>query len=210
VKTATARLAAAKQQLDETIISAPFSSFVTERFVSPGQTVNVGDRLLKLVDDRVFELTLELGRNDWVMLRQPLAGQVAQVQDQGGKVIAEATIRRGGGFLNEKTRQYKIFLEIAQKDKGSVLSGDFVRVVLPGITVPAALNIPESALTQQGYVWYLNDEDRLHRLTPRVLFHRQGRVVIEAPQREGTWRFATTPLASFLPGLKVQPTSVER
>lgn len=205
VESAEARVAAAKRRLEEATVTAPFAGFVTERFVSPGQTVNAGDRLVKLVDNATFELAVELGRSDWVLLKQPLAGLKGRVEHQNGDSAAEAAIRQGGGFLDETTRQYKVFLELSNADAGTVLSGDFVRVLLPGITVAATLNIPASAITQEGYVWHLDGQDRLQRVTPRILFRRDDRIVIEAPDGAETWRIAVTPLASFLPGRKVRP-----
>ena len=209
VASAKARLAAARRQLADTTITAPFAGFVTERFVSPGQIVNGGERLVKLADNTNFELTAELGRADWLLLQRPLSGLTAKVLDQSGAVVAQARIRQGGGFLDETTRQYKTFLEINEPDPNAVLSGDFVSVVLPGVTMPAAMSIPASALTQEGYVWYLNAEDRLERMSPQVLFRRGDRIVIKAPQGADSWRIATTPLASFLPGQKVRPNRVE-
>jgi len=203
-KSAEARLLAARRQLNDTKITAPFSGFVTERFVSPGQTVNIGDPLVKLVDDTSFELEVELGQKDWRLLKKPLDGQISRILDQEGKLIAMADIRRGGGFLDESTRQYKVFLAMDQPSDGKILSGDFVRVLLPGITVPAALEIPASALTQEGYVWYLDKDDRLQRIEPDVLFHRQGRVVVRAPDGIDSLRVAVTPLVSFLPGQQVR------
>ena len=206
VKSARARVAATRQQLRDATIKAPFSGFVTERFVSPGQSVNIGDPLLKLVDDTTFELTAELGRTDWLLLQRPLSGLPAKVLDQSGELITQAKIRQGGGFLDEKTRQYKVFLEIKEPGATSVLSGDFVRVLLPGITVPTALSIPESALTQEGYIWYLDEENRLQRTSPRVLFRQQDRIIIRAPEGADARRVAVTPLVSFLPGQQVRPT----
>ncbi len=205
VKAARARVLASQQQLRDTTIKAPFSGFITERFVSPGQSVNIGDSLVKLVDYRRFELVAEVGRSDWSLLQQPLSGLTAQILNQGGTLIAQAKIRQGGGFLDEKTRQYKIFMEIEKPGHATVLSGDFVRVLLPGVTVQKALNIPESALTQEGYIWYLNNEDRLQRKSPQVLFRQQNRIVIRALEGADTWRIAVTPLASFLLGQRVRP-----
>lgn len=203
VESASAKQAAAKQQLADATIVAPFSAFVTKRFVSPGQTINAGDRLLRLVDNRTYELEAGLGRKGWSLLKKPLAGQTAQVLDQDGNAIATAKIRRGGGFLDE--RQYKIYLEIDESSADGVLFGDFVRVLLPGITVDAALDIPASALTQEGNVWYLDAQDRLQRFEPEVLFRRQDRVIITGLSGMDMWRVAVTPLVSFLPGQKVRP-----
>ncbi|MCG8429411.1 MAG: efflux RND transporter periplasmic adaptor subunit [Chromatiales bacterium] len=209
LKSARARVAASRQQLRDATIKAPFSGFITERFVSPGQSVNIGDSLVKLVDDTTFELTAELSRTDWLLLQQPLSGLTAKIVDQSGTLMTHAKIRQGGGFLNEKTRQYQVFLELKESGEASVLSGDFVRVLLPGITVPAALNIPESALTQEGYIWYLDEEDRLQRTSPQVLFRHQERVIVRAPDGVDVWRVAVTPLVSFLPGQQVHPQLAE-
>ncbi len=202
VETARARQVAAKQQLGDATIVAPFSAFVTKRIVSPGQTVNVGDTLLRLVDNSTYELEAGVGRKSWNLLKKPLTGLTAKVLDQDGNVVAEATIRRGGGFLDE--RQYKVYLEIDEADANDVLFGDFVRLLLPGITVDAALDIPASALTQEGNVWYVDAQDRLQRFEPEVLFRRQDRVIITSMPGTDVWRIAITPLVSYLPGQKVR------
>lgn len=200
VESAEASLAAARQQLDDTRISAPFSGYISDRFISPGQTVSVGEPLVKLVDDTVFELVAELSRTDWDLLAKPLQGSSARIIDRTGTEVAQATIRRAGGFLDETTRQYKVFLDIVEPANGKVLPGDFVRVVLPGRTIQQAMNLPASALSQEGFVWHVDGDNRLQRFAPRVLFRKQDRVVIEAPAPASGWQIATTPLISFLPG----------
>jgi RND family efflux transporter MFP subunit len=205
VESSRARVAATQKELENTQVTAPFSGYVVERFVSPGQSVNAGDPLVDLVDDRRFELIVELSRADWLLLRQPLVGLKAQVLNQQGSQITQARIRQGGGFLDATTRQYRVFLEIGDPDEAQVLSGDFVEVLLPGITVPAALNVAESSLTQEGHIWYLDEQDRLQRHSPEILFRRQDRVVIRSPEGSNNWRIAIHPLVSFLPGQQVDP-----
>jgi RND family efflux transporter MFP subunit len=209
VKAAQARVTASRTQLENTTITAPFSGHIVERFVSPGQSVNPGDLLVDLVDDQRFELIVEIGQKEWMLLRQPLSGLNARILNQQGTEIAQARIRQGGGFLDPTTRQYRVFLDIADPAEAKVLSGDFVQVLLPGITAPSALSIADSGLTQEGYLWYLDEQDRLQRHTPEVLFRRQDRVVIAAPDGENSWRIALTPLLSFLPGQRVAPEIVE-
>lgn len=204
IVSAEARVANAKRQLSDATVVAPFAGFITHRFVSPGQSVNVGDRLIKLVDNTTYELTVQLSRSDWTLLKKPITGLTAQVLDHRGAAIAQARIRQAGGFLDEATRQYKVFLQISNDHADRLLSGDFVRVLLPGITVPAALSIPSSALTQEGYVWHVDKTGRLQRLEPEVLFRRQDRTVIKAPEGAKEWQIAITPLASFLPGQRVR------
>ncbi len=205
VASANARLTMAERELAFTSISAPFEAFVTERFVSPGEIVNVGDQLISLTGNAQFELVVELGESDWTLLRKPLVGQTAKVMGSKGDELAQATIRSGGGFLDEQTRQYKVFLDIEDAASNKILSGDFVTVLLPGITVASAFDLPASALTQEGLIWHLDSADRLQKLEPKVLFRRHDRVVIAAPADTSELRVAITPLVSFLPGQSVQP-----
>jgi len=208
VQAAKARLAAARLQLSETRIDAPFAGFVTHRQVSPGQRVNAGDPLLTLADSHTLEATVRLSQRDWQLLAQPITGSVAQLSDRQGKPLGSARIRQGGGFLDDSSRQYQLFLQVDNAHQRQLLAGDFVHIQLPGITVPAALELPASAISQAGIFWYLDSNDQLRSLTPDILFHRQQRVVIRAPQGASRWRIATTPLAAFLPGLQVQPNVV--
>lgn len=206
---AKARVDAARRRLEDTIVVAPFAAFVTDRFVSPGQSVSPGDRLVKLVDRSSFELVAEIGRDDWALLRRPLEGQPARLLDQDGKEIAKATVRRGGGFLDDKSRQYRVFLETDKNGANTLLTGDFVNVLLEGISIDRALDVPSSALTQDGFVWTVDDADELQRFEPEVLFRRHDRVIVRAPEGTTNWRVAITPLVSFLPGRKIEPRPTE-
>lgn len=208
LKLAQSRLVVARQQLSDATIRAPFSAFIAERNVSPGQMVNPGDSLLKLVDDRDFELVVGLSRTDWLLVKQPLAGAEAKILNQPGEVIGTAIVRSAGGFLDQKTRLYQIFLELKREKTGKILSGDFIRVQLPGVTVPKAINIPASAYTAEGFIWYLDTQNRLQRISPEVLFRSQERLIIKAPKTLSIERIAITPLASFLPGIKVNPMKI--
>ncbi|MEM7301485.1 MAG: efflux RND transporter periplasmic adaptor subunit [Pseudomonadota bacterium] len=208
VLSAEARVKASRKQLEDTRIVAPFDAYVAERHVSPGQTVNPGDRLLKLVDRSAYELIAELGQRDWALLQRPLENRTARILNQDGEEVGEAKVRRGGGFLDEQTRQYKLFLEIKEPNQKTILSGDFVSVILEGVEIENSVDIPSSALTQDGYVWYLNKDNRLQRYEPRVFFRRHDRVIVSPPVDLAELRVATIPLASFLPGQQVKPNIV--
>ena len=127
---------------------------------------------------------------------------------QNGDVVSRAKIRREGGFLDEATRQHKVFLEVQNGDTSELFAGDFVRVVLPGRTIAATLDIPASALTREGHVWFLDGDDRLQRVKPQVLFRKGDRVVVQPPSIQKDWRIAVTPLVSFLPGQMVKVKAV--
>jgi RND family efflux transporter MFP subunit len=209
VASAEAQLRAAQQQLSDTVITAPFSGFITERLISLGQTVAAGEPLLKLVDDKQFEMTAELSRESWDLLDHPIAEQVAKLVDTAGTPIGTATVRQGGGFLDQSTRQYRVFLEVRETEAQPILSGDFLRVLLTGRVIKDTLSIPDTALTKIGHVWFVDQNDQLTRLAPDILFRLADQIVIAAPAGGQRQRVAITPLASFLPGQRVVPHSLE-
>lgn len=208
VISARAQLAAARQQMADTVVIAPFSGVVTARHASLGQRISVGDNLLTLLDDQNFELVVALDKSDWALLDRPLAGKTAQLVLRDGRSGGLATIRSGGGFVDPKTRQLRVFLEVSDPVE-TLLAGDFVQVVFQGRTLSNTLTVPETALTRAGNIWFVDGEDRLVRHRPTVLFHGDGSLTLAQPDFPGPWRVATTPLASFLPGQRVDPIQAE-
>jgi RND family efflux transporter MFP subunit len=208
VASAQSRLDAARRELSDTEVTAPFSGFVTRRAASLGQTVAPGEPLVHLSDDRQFELVAAFSRADWKLLEQPISGKMARLYDRDGEALGQARIRRGGGFLDQNTRQMRVFLEVAEPND-QILAGDYLRVSIPGRLIDETLTLPDSAMTRAGFVWLVDEDDLLRRITPNILFRSDGTVTIAAPLGGGPWRVARTPLASFLPGQHVTPLEVE-
>jgi len=212
IKLAESRLKVAKKNQEYTQIVAPFSGYVTESFVSLGQTVSEGETLLQMIDDNLLDIEVGLNQQQWDSLDEQWLGKMVTVRNTLGKIVAKAKIKRGGGYLDPDTRQYSLYLEIGKKSSNQALSGDFVIVDLPGRKVSNSLVIPEGSLTRDGLVWYLDDNDQLRHFLAKVLFYDKQQIIIQAPLKESIgqhypseWRIATTPLASFLVGNLMYP-----
>lgn len=205
---AETRLEAARRQLADTQVVAPFSGFVTERMASLGQTVTAGEALLHLSDDQRFELVASLSQAEWSMLRQPVAGSAVLLYHRNGRQLGTGRVRQGGGFLDPDTRQVNVFIEVTEDD-ASVLSGDFLQIRFAGRILENTLTLPDGALSRSGQVWFVGDDETLERYQPQVLFRSDDAVTIAAPKGVGPWRVAKTPLASFLPGQRVTPQATE-
>ncbi|GAA6193676.1 efflux RND transporter periplasmic adaptor subunit [Phaeobacter sp. NW0010-22] len=200
---------AAREQLRSTVITAPFSGFVTKRDVSPGQTVTAGQALLSLVDDQRFDLEVSLGDADWMLLSKPWDRHTAKLFSQTDQFLGTARIRRGGGFLDAQTRQRKLFLEVVEAKPGLIQPGAFVKVELIGREIEQTLRLPESTLTREGDIWYVDPENRLRRFKADISYREGAHVVVRAPETSTTLDVVRNPLGSFLPGLQVSPRKVE-
>lgn len=208
VAAAEARLSAMRTELSEAEVVAPFSGFVTHRFASLGQTVAPGDPLLHLSDDRQFELVAEFSQKDWALLDHPISGMTAELIHHTGLRLGEATVRRGGGFLDQDTRQVRVFLDVTTPDE-QILAGDLLKVHIFGRAIENSLTLPDSTLTRAGNIWLIDDDNHLQRVSPDILFRGEGTITIAAPEGTGQFRVAKTPLASFLPGQRVTPQADE-
>lgn len=212
VKAAKSRLAATRKEYEYTRIKAPFTGFITQRHVSIGQTVNAGDNIVDIINDEQLDITVSLNQSQWQLLHKDWTDNKAVIYNDREEAVATASIKRGGGYMDPQTRQYKLFLEVEQNTSNSVLSGEFVQVDLPGIIVENSMKLPESALTREGYIWYIDNDSRLRRFLAQVLFRAEDHVVVRTPlQRQAagqdydSWRIAINPLTAFLSGNAVKP-----
>lgn len=211
---AQARVAASEVAVSNATIRAPFDGFVTARSVSPGQSVSAGDTLLSVVTGTAFEIEVGLSAAQWRLLEHPISNTKADVFAPDGTALGAAQIRDAGGFRDEETREFRVFLEIKRDPKTvpdmQLISGALVKVVFEGRSVDDTLRIPESSLTREGNAWYVDDADRLQRFEPDILWRTHGDLIIAAPSDASSFRIAIVPLAGFLTGSEVSPLQNDR
>ncbi len=208
VSAAQARLAVTQRQLNLTTIKAPFTGYLSERLISPGQIIMAGEPLGRLVGDDTYELTVSLNKKQWQQLSHPLAGQTVELFDELNQKVGEATIQQAGGYLDTNTRHYLVQLS-TNGNHASVLGGDLLTAVFTGRRIDNALRIPASALTAEGNIWAIEDQ-RLQRINIEVLSREDGMLTTYAPETHASHlQIVELPLSSYLPGQGVQPQLVE-
>lgn len=212
VAASKARVKAADYDLKSTVIRAPFNAIITNRSVSPGQSVNEGDVLFSLIDDSKLDIRVSLAPLEWALLVPDWRENAARLFSEADENVGSARMKRGGGFLDPASRRYQVFLEVEADEAGQVLPGQFVRIELPGKPLADTLRIPESALTQNGYVWYVDAQDRLQRFEASAHFRNSGEVVVSTPEDltdAGPLDIVTLPMSAYMPGQKVSVVAAE-
>ncbi|WP_020407217.1 efflux RND transporter periplasmic adaptor subunit [Hahella ganghwensis] len=218
VANAEKQLEAAKVALDYTRIRAPFDGIVVDRIAGLGQTVTEGEALLTLLDHRHLEMVVSLSREQWGRLAPKWEKAIVPLHDISGELRGQARISRGGAYLDQDTRQYRLHLDVVSSvsDK-NILPGDFVSATLPGSVYEDAMLIPEGALTRDGLVWYIDKDNLLRSFRVTNPVPVDGHVIVglpesgtdlgHVPEAASSWRIAAFPLASFMPGLPVKPVA---
>ncbi|MFZ6862006.1 efflux RND transporter periplasmic adaptor subunit [Undibacterium sp. Ji67W] len=147
-----ARATNARQQLQRTVVRAPFDGVVSERKVSAGDTASLGKELVKVIDTTSMRFVgnVSADRIAQVKVGQPVSFRVNGYANQEfhGKVT------RVDPAANDVTRQVEVLVGFADSNQPKV-SGLFAEGNIESTTVDA-LTLPEGAIVKVGdksYAW---------------------------------------------------------
>ena len=229
-------LAFSKTRLSYTRICAPFDGIILKRHVNPGESLLTGDPVFMFYGIKTAEVGIQVSAEQLAFLGISLSGnhrsnaKISRQADTGKDLAGQkqmvarlvsteqdatwqARVMRDGQCLNSQSRLRTLFLQVEQPmtQTPPLLPGAFVRAEITGRNVPGLLCLPETTLTRQGKVWFVDKENRLRSVPARPVFYGRGVVYIRAPEdSRQTFRIAIRPNASFACGLLVRPKQKER
>ncbi|MBR7777596.1 efflux RND transporter periplasmic adaptor subunit [Undibacterium rugosum] len=148
---AKARAASARQQLQRTVVRAPFDGVVSERKVSAGDTATPGKELVKVIDPTSMRFA---GKVSTDKIAQVQIGQAVSFRINGYQQEFRGKITRLDPAANDVTRQVEVLVAFADKNQPKV-SGLYAEGNIEATTINA-LTLPESAVVKTGdtaYAW---------------------------------------------------------
>jgi RND family efflux transporter MFP subunit len=213
VANAEAALLSARKNLDQTRITAPFDALVVARRIAPGSYLQPGTEIATLYSTDRVEIKVSLPADAWGLL--PAADLIdsgrwpavlSDIQDGrqwSGRVL------RAARHLDDTTRQRSLILALDQPFDCDppLLPGTFVRATIPGRRLDTIWQLPSSAFSPQGEVWYVTDDNTLAAFAAHVLFSDGDTIHVAPPEglAVGTQRVLAHPLNSYLAGMTVNP-----
>jgi membrane fusion protein, multidrug efflux system len=163
---AKSRAAQARQQLQRTLVRAPFDGIVSERKVSNGDTAQIGKELIKVIDPTSMRLEGLVSADKIGVVK---VGQTVLFRINGYPGLDFAgKVRRVDPAANAVTRQVAVLVDFTGKEQPRV-AGLYAEGRIEAESV-SALMIPESALVKAGdqtYTWTVKDK-ALHKATLRI------------------------------------------
>ena len=140
---AEAQLKNIQVKLKDSIVKAPYSGVVAERYVDPGAYVSPANPIVRLEDNSKVKALINVVEDDFSRVRM---GVIADVLiDSYPEEKFTGKIIRISPSMNKSSRTAAVELLIPNKD-GKLKSGMTARVNLVLASKPSALVIPESAL----------------------------------------------------------------
>lgn len=154
---AKARAVTARQQLQRTVVRAPFDGVVSERKVSAGDTAAVGKELVKVIDPASMRFAGHVSTDKIAQVR---TGQPVSFRINGyGNQEFRGKITRVDPAANDVTRQVEVLVAFADSSQPRV-SGLYAEGNIESTTVNA-LTLPEAAVVKSGdqsYAWRVTEK----------------------------------------------------
>ena len=205
---ATAQQSQAMLDLERTRVYPPFAGRITEVFVSPGDRVRPGDRLVVMFDGEMLELRAQIPLRYLPVVRAALDrgdALAARAKVDGQEVHAvlhrlTALVDRGSGGADGLFRvtQGTDWLQL----------GRTVELVLDLPAVHDAVTAPREALYGTDRVFVLDGERMRSVEVERLGESRAGdgsdRVILRSPELKPDDRLIVTHLPNAIDGLKVK------
>ncbi len=147
---ARARVVSARQQMQRTLVRAPFDGVVSDRKVSGGDTAQVGKELLKVIDPRSmrFEGLVSADRMHDIRAGQPVRFRVNGYPQQE----FAGTLKRVDASANPTTRQVEVLVGFDNADTAPRVAGLYAegRIVTAGAGTGQAITLPEASIVRSA------------------------------------------------------------
>lgn len=190
---AQAMLREAGEQVDYTVVRAPYSGILTERHVEIGETVRPGQPLVSGLSLDQLRVTVQIPQRDVVQIRQRQQARV--ILADGNSVAAEKVLVFP--YADPASHSYTVRLELPQGETG-LTPGAIVKVRF-ALGETERITVPVSALVQRSEIRgvYVVDAGGRVSLRQLRLGHRHGeRVEVLAGLSAGE-TIAADPIAAL-------------
>lgn len=210
---AEAALESAETTLSRTQITTPFDALVVDRLTTPGSYLQKGTEVATLYSTDRMEISVPLSSRDWANLPEPEtlgSGRwpVRLANVENGRIWS-GRVLRAEQHLDSQTRQRTLLVAVdfPLDQSPPLLPGTFLQAELTGRTLKDVWQLPITALSQRGEVWYITDENSLARFAAEPLFSDETHLYVTAPVEfsADAVRVVVHPLSSYLPGMRVVP-----
>ena len=199
-------LKTAQRDVNNTQLSAPFDAVILSRDIDLGTYVSIGDTLATLNSTDKVEITVPLSLSQWQNLANNKSGDV---------ILTEVTtntkwngyISRFEQHLDDSSRQRSVIVALDKpfEQTTPLLPGTFLAVEIAGKQLSNVIKLPASAVSQDGLIWYVNDQNSLVSTHANKVFERGDYVYITPVDGAKNLKVVARPLVSYLNDMKVNP-----
>ncbi|MEZ8056431.1 efflux RND transporter periplasmic adaptor subunit [Vibrio splendidus] len=218
LENAKLELVKAQQDLEKTTLVAPFDSLVVSRDVQPGSYAQTGTQIATLYSIDEVEVSVPLSESQWLSLPNSENTQLkvqpwsVTLSSSDGQYQWQGYVERVEQHLQQDTRQRSLIVKVdnpleQQKD---LYPGTFVKATISGKQLTQLWELPASAISQQGDLWFVDVNGQLSKLNVDVEFEKGGLIYVDPSKLSNktisngnSIQIVKRPLSSFKTGMTV-------
>lgn len=206
----------AQSDLNKTVIRAPFDSLIVNTNIQPGSYVTAGSTVATLYSIDKVEIEIPLSANQWKNLPTLSNAELAnpntpkwsvQLLSSEGNAEWQGYVSRIERHIDSSTRQRALIVTVdnpLDKEVG-LYPGTFVKALISGKRLDNTWELPASAISQNGDIWFITQEGTLAKVTASKLFEKSGSVYVLPIDGMTSADVVKRPLSSYVVGMRVSP-----
>ncbi|ASP39519.1 hypothetical protein CHH28_12915 [Bacterioplanes sanyensis] len=167
----------AQQNLSHTRITLPFAGELIEIKAHVGEHIAVGQSIATVLPHQGQDIRIAISEREFHLLPPSVEQQTVIIRDLNNDVLGHARIRGVSQYSAQLQRQ----LYLTPSKNLTLISGQPVRVQLPLAPWPSIFSLPESSLTAQHEIWWLDGQHRAQRHALHEFVLQDGRVFFHWP-----------------------------
>lgn len=187
LENAKLELVKAEQDLEKTTLVAPFDSLVVSRDVQPGSYAQTGAQIATLYSVDEVEVSVPLSESQWLSLPNSDNSQLKEqpwpvtLSSSNGQYQWQGYVERVEQHLQQDTRQRSLIVKVDNPldQEKDLYPGTFVQATISGKQLNQLWELPASALSQQGDLWFVDDNGLLSKSNANVEFEKGGLIYID-------------------------------
>ncbi|MCC4783613.1 efflux transporter periplasmic adaptor subunit [Vibrio splendidus] len=215
LENAKLELVKAQQDLEKTTLVAPFDSLVVSRDVQPGSYAQTGAQIATLYSIDEVEVYVPLSENQWLSLPNSDNTQLKEqpwpvtLSSSDGQYQWQGYVERVEQHLQQDTRQRSLIVKVDNplEQEKDLYPGTFVQATISGKQLTQLWELPASALSQQGDLWFVDHNSQLSKSNANVEFEKGGLIYIDPSKLNveigDSVQVVKRPLSSFKAGMVV-------
>ncbi|PWJ14403.1 efflux RND transporter periplasmic adaptor subunit [Jannaschia seohaensis] len=199
-------LAEAERDVADRVLEAEFAGTLSEVSIQAGGLVSANEQVASLIDPTDLEVSFRLSAAEHARLLDRdgalVGAPVAAVLDVLGLDLeATGRITREAPAVGEGQTGRVVFAKL--EGARGFRPGDFVRVAVEEPALARAIRLPATALSAQGHVLALGEDDRLEEVEVTLLRRQGDDVIVRGPLAGRDVVATRTPVLGE--GIKVRP-----
>ena len=215
LENAKLELVKAQQDLEKTTLVAPFDSLVVSRDVQPGSYAQTGAQIATLYSIDEVEVSVPLSEKQWLSLPNSDNTQLKEqpwpvtLSSSDGQYQWQGYVERVEQHLQQDTRQRSLIVKVDNplEQEKDLYPGTFVQATISGKQLTQLWELPASALSQQGDLWFVDNNSQLSKSNANVEFEKGGLIYIDPTKLNveigDSVQVVKRPLSSFKAGMVV-------